>query len=249
MPNGISTSSQTGADAVCLATNGIAFVFRYYSTTTTSSTKRLTLREAQALAAAGIMLGTVYEDGPTNVDYFSDDRGVADGTRAWQYAQQIGQPNGSAIYFAVDYDALAADLTAIVSYFQGIQSGLDSASGGQSSYSIGVYGSGLVCHTIKQDQNLAKYSWTAESAKWQGTATYAGWDVMQASANSSLCSLAGPIAATSTQPHKPAQYEECQTIGDYGGFSIQQPQLVALSEDLTGKRKLNRKRQRHVRVG
>lgn len=214
MTIGISTSMQTGADAPCLAGNGIIFVFRYYSATTTSPTKRLTLAEAQALVSAGIQIGAVYEDGPTSVDYFSNARGVKDGGRAWTYAQQIGQPAGSAIYFAVDYNAPSADLAAIASYYQGVQSGLDTASGGVSSYSIGVYGSGLVCQTIKQDQNLAKYSWMAEARLWYGTDTYAGWDVMQAPGVSPLCSLAGPT------PGKEADYEECQAAGDFGGFRV-----------------------------
>lgn len=205
---------QTGADAACLASNGITFVFRYYSATTTHPAKRLTLAEAQALVTAGIQIGVVYEDGPTSVSYFTNGRGTQDGGRAWQYAQQIGQPVGSAIYFAVDYDAKPADLAAIASYFQGVQFGLDTASGGVSSYSIGVYGSGLVCQTIKQDQNLAKYSWMAESPKWQGTDTYAGWDVMQARATSPLCSFAGPT------PDEDAEYEECQSAGDFGGFTV-----------------------------
>jgi len=102
----------------------------------------------------------------------------------------------------------------ITSYFQGVQSGLDAASGGVSSYSIGVYGSGLVCQTIKQDRSLAKYSWMAESPKWHGTDTYAGWDVMQALATSPLCSSAGPAPGTE------AQYEECQAAGDFGGITI-----------------------------
>jgi len=205
---------QTGADAACLASNGITFVFRYYSATTTHPAKRLTLAEGQDLVKAGIQIGVVYEDGPTSVNYFTNARGIQDGSRAWQYAQQIGQPAGSAIYFSVDYDASPADLAAIASYFQGVQSGLNTASGGVSSYSIGVYGSGLVCQTIKQDQNLAKYSWMAESSKWQGTDTYAGWDVMQAPGTSPLCSFAGPAPGTE------AQYEECQAPGDFGGFTI-----------------------------
>src|SRR5579863_65631 len=115
MTIGISTSTHTGADAPCLASNGIIFVFRYYSATTSIPTKRLTLAEAQALVGAGIQIGVVYEDGPTSVSYFTNGRGVQDGGRAWQYAHQIWQPAGSAIYFAVDYDASAADLAAIAS--------------------------------------------------------------------------------------------------------------------------------------
>jgi hypothetical protein len=218
MASGISTSMQTGADAACLAGKGITFVFRYYSATTTHPAKRLTLGEAQDLVKANIQIGVVYEDGPTSVDYFSNERGIKDGGRAWRYAQQIGQPAGSAIYFAVDYDAppadKAPDLSVIASYFQGVQSGLDAASGGGSSYSIGVYGSGLVCQTIKQDRSLAKYSWMAESPKWHGTDIYAGWNVMQAPGTSPLCSFAGPT------PGKEADYEECQSAGDFGGFTV-----------------------------
>jgi len=214
MKNGISTSMQTGADALCLASSGINFVFRYYSATTTIATKRLTVSEAQALTAAGIEIGAVYEDGPTSANYFTNGRGVRDGERAFQYAQQIGQPAGSAIYFAVDYDAPASDLSAIISYFQGVQSGLNVVSGGSSPYAIGVYGSGLVCQAIKQDNSLAKYSWLAESRGWRGTVGYTEWNAIQKLATLALCGLAGPT------PETPAEYEECQALDDFGGFSV-----------------------------
>src|SRR5207244_3354065 len=72
---GISTNRRTTNHVACLRHAGIDFIARYYSTTTHQTEKRLTLSEAQAISAAGMTIVAVYEDGPTNVGYFSTSRG------------------------------------------------------------------------------------------------------------------------------------------------------------------------------
>ena len=107
MAQGISTNLNVGGQASCLQQAGIGFVFRYYSLTTQQAQKRLTKAEADLLSAAGLQIGVVYEDKPDVVEYFSNARGQQDGRNAFRYASQLPQPTGSAIYFAVDYDASA----------------------------------------------------------------------------------------------------------------------------------------------
>jgi Rv2525c-like, glycoside hydrolase-like domain len=58
---------------------------------------------------------------------FSSAMGAADGKYA---AKTIGQPAGSAIYFAVDYDASAADIrNRIIPYFRAIADAAGNAGG------------------------------------------------------------------------------------------------------------------------
>ena len=154
MAQGISTNLNVGGQASCLQQAGIGFVFRYYSLTTQQAQKRLTKAEADLLSAAGLQIGVVYEDKPDVVEYFSNARGQQDGRNAFRYASQLPQPAGSAIYFAVDYDASPGDVAGVITdYFNGVVQGLSQAQAvaGGPSYAIGVYGSGLVCGSIKSN--------------------------------------------------------------------------------------------------
>ena len=76
---------------------------------------------------------------------------------AYQQARAVGQPNGSAIYFAVDYNAPERDIVgAVQQYFRGVRAALAAAGGGSPPYRVGVYGSGAVCTYMKGLQ-LADY--------------------------------------------------------------------------------------------
>jgi hypothetical protein len=131
MSQGISTNHNVGSIASALKTAGIDFVFRYYSLTTTQAEKRLTKAESDLLSAAGLQVAVVYEDLPTSGGYFSNQRGLQDGANAYHYAALLQQPIGSAIYFAVDYDAFSGDIQGpITDYFNGIVQGMVSAAGG-----------------------------------------------------------------------------------------------------------------------
>jgi hypothetical protein len=207
MSRGISTNHNVGSQAVCLKQAGVDFVFRYYSLTTHQPEKRLTKPEADALSAAGLQLGVVYEDGPTDARYFSNSRGQQDGANAYHYASLLKQPTGSAIYFAVDYDASAGDVQGVITdYFNGVVQGMTKASGGNLSYLVGVYGSGLVCGSIKSNVSGVTFAWLAESTGWTNSFAYDDWDVKQIVATSPLCSLT--IQG----------YEDCQSDGEFGGF-------------------------------
>ncbi|MFZ4699998.1 MAG: DUF2272 domain-containing protein [Candidatus Methylumidiphilus sp.] len=211
MSRGISTNQDISAICHCLQSKGIKFVCRYYSFTTHQTHKRLTLPEANAILAEGMQIVTVYEDGPTNPAYFSKTRGESDGKHAHDSALALGQPSGSAIYFAVDYDASKTDtLSVITEYFEGVQRGLATANGGAALYDVGVYGSGRVCSHIKEIKSLAKYSWLAESHGWAGHAAYPNPDIRQEIATTALCGLAAGVGGG---------YEDNFVSNNFGAFS------------------------------
>jgi hypothetical protein len=209
MKRGISTNRNTTNQASDLKQSGIDFVFRYFSQTTHQPEKRLTKAEAEALSAVAIQIGAIYEDGPTSLSYFSKTRGHQDGVNAYNAALNLHQPVGSAIYFAVDYDATLADISgSLFDYFNGVNQGMKDAGTGQSNYTIGVYGSGAVCDFMKTQCPFVKYSWLAESSGWLGSRTYGAWDVKQASAAAELCGFSAD------------EYEENQAQDDFGGYVL-----------------------------
>ena len=177
-PLGIDLAMDTSNVAEEIRRNRIDFVARYYRDST-SSLPALSVQEARKLASLGLKIVAVWEQNspdPENLTYSS---GYSDAISAYGQAKTIGQPAGSAIYFAVDFNAHELDLAK--EYFRGIAAGLTAASGGPTEYKVGVYGSGSVCDAIKQ-AGLAKYSWLTKATSWDGTLDYAGWDIKQGDA-------------------------------------------------------------------
>lgn len=162
MAKGFDTTANCSHSAADIASAGYEFVGRYLSR---SSWKVISAGEVGALKDAGLSVVLVYEDGPTASSYFSEDRGTSDATRAAQQAAAIGAPPTTTLYFAVDYDASAADIAGpITAYFQGIVS---AATG----FQIGVYGSGATCSAIT-GAGLASKGWLACAKGWAGYAGY-----------------------------------------------------------------------------
>ncbi|MES2707207.1 MAG: glycoside hydrolase domain-containing protein [Verrucomicrobiota bacterium] len=185
---GLSTNKRCTSSSVCLNTNGIEFVIRYYSETTQQAEKHLTPAEARAILQAGLSLAVVYQDRQDQAADFNRPAGHRDGTFAWQYARESAQPLGTTIFFAVDYDADPADLNQIKAYFQGVAAGLAQASGQAAPYRIGVYGSGYICKRL-HDAGLVVHTWLSESTGHRESATYTGWNVKQIRTAQILCGL------------------------------------------------------------
>jgi hypothetical protein len=193
---------------------GVSFVGRYYSNlgATRNPAKVLTAREAHDLSQAGFSLVVVWELLATP-GYFSAPQGLADGGYAYRYAlEMIRQPENSAIYFAVDFDASQAlYLQNIVPYFEGVAQSFAAASGNQPLYAVGIYGSGAVCAALKQ-AGLARYAWLSQSMGWQGSQTYQDWDIRQ-----------GPLVS-----HSPFQFDEDAAKDQFGAFRINFENSAAL---------------------
>lgn len=207
MSLGLSTRKRCDAAAADLLSAGRRFVVRYHSRTTQLPEKRLTPQEAAALARAGLDIATVYQDTARSVADFGEPRGRQDGLAAFVYAGQVGQPPGSAIYFAVDADFSAAQLrSAVLPYFRGVASAFAQAAPAGDVHRIGVYGSGLACALLSDALPAVACTWLAESAGWRGSRDYAAWNLKQ------HVNTGEVLAALDTA------WEGCESTDDFGQF-------------------------------
>ncbi|GAB4563380.1 MAG: hypothetical protein Tsb007_31040 [Rhizobacter sp.] len=207
MHEGLSTNRHCHGFADCLVREGKAFVIRYHSRTTTQPQKRISPKEAADLARAGLQVATVYQDNARRPSDFGFERGRLDGVSAHTFASQIGQPPGSAVYFAVDTDFSAVEIQQVVlPYFRGVKAGMNEAAGGGSALQIGVYGSGLSCRLVRDTHALARFAWLAEATGWRESSTYTQWDVRQhVNHGQALCGLG-------------AAWERCEARDNFGQF-------------------------------
>lgn len=147
----------------------LAFVARYYSR---NARKTLTLAEAQKLSAAGISIVSIWEAAAmAPLEGMLD--GATDAGLALVQAKAVEQPAGTAIYFAVDFDATTAQIAGpVTGYFKGV----DMALAGK--FTVGVYGSGAVIAAMKA-AGLAAYGWLSGAGGWNGSKDFDGWDIKQ----------------------------------------------------------------------
>jgi peptidoglycan hydrolase-like protein with peptidoglycan-binding domain len=154
---GMDTDVNCSGFAGELAGAGMQFVARYYSD---DLEKTLTSAEAQKLCSGGVAIVAVFEDSNDSTSFFSTEIGNSQAAKALQLASAVGQPAGTAIYFAVDFDPALADVQGPISdYFKAIQASLVAA---PVQYVAGVYGSGLTCRIIR-DGGLARFTWLTGS--------------------------------------------------------------------------------------
>lgn len=208
--NGISTHRNCAQAAECIRQADHDFVIRYYSRTTRVPEKRMLPAEAQAISNAGLQLGAVYQDAANKIALFTRERGITDGRYAHTYAAgQIGQPAGSAIYFAVDEDFLPRQIqSAVTDYFRGVHQGMEEAAGGTPIYDIGVYGSGASCRIVRASLPFVKYSWLALATAWLESNTYTDWNIKQVLVRGILCGL----------PSR--DWQRVEVKSDFGQFSL-----------------------------
>ncbi|MFF2528580.1 DUF1906 domain-containing protein [Brevibacillus sp. NPDC058079] len=102
--------------AKAMAAAGMKFVCRYL-VPASMEWKRLTKAEAKAITAAGMQVVSVFQRG-TNDAAGGAANGTRDGKAALQEAKLIGQPVGTAIYFAVDFESQPKDYAAIEAYLR-----------------------------------------------------------------------------------------------------------------------------------
>jgi len=157
-----------------LVSAGCGFVIRYISPDTeTFPNKRLSEAEVNALHSVALKIGCVWETG-NGADLFTAANGQAHAKAATSVSRNLGQPTGSAIYFAVDLDVEESVLHAgVTDYFRAVKPAM--ATGG---FKIGVYGSGRVCGYLKH-LGLVEFTWLSQSTGWSGSSTYTDWNIKQ----------------------------------------------------------------------
>ena len=200
-PLGIDSAIDTSDVVEELRGSRIDFVARYYRDPT-SSLPALSSQEARMLASIGLKIVAVWEQNSPDPENLSYSSGYSDAFSAYKQAKAIGQPAGSAIYFAIDFNA--HELEPAKEYFRGIAAGLTAASGGRAEYKVGVYGSGAVCDAIKR-AGLATYSWLTNATSWDGSLDYNDWNIKQGEAL--------PFSFDN---------DSDEVRGDYGGFRLRE---------------------------
>ena len=116
---GVDTAATISASAAKkLKDNGISFVGRYLVPTTMS--KSIKANEIKGLRDAGLAILLCWEIGASDVKGGAE-RGKTDGARVKELAQEFGVPAETAIYFAVDYEAVANEFPTIEAYIRAAQ--------------------------------------------------------------------------------------------------------------------------------
>src|ERR1700726_4188735 len=105
--NGFDAAREVGSLAARLKAAKIDFVCRYYSR---NPAKNLSASEAKALGAAGIRIVSVWEGGGDLPAPFAPPQGARAAPDPLNLSGATAQPQGSAIYFAVDFDAPPAEI-------------------------------------------------------------------------------------------------------------------------------------------
>lgn len=129
------------------------------------SLRDLHRNDADVLLNAGLKIVSIW-DGAEYLGYFSEEKGFAEGMDAYRTAEYIGQPEGSAIYFPVHFDAQSCcQMSAVLSYILGVRDGLSKKyrDGFGKKYQVGVYGTNAVLRML-QGINVVDCYW--QSSGW-----------------------------------------------------------------------------------
>ncbi|MDU0200176.1 DUF1906 domain-containing protein [Paenibacillus sp. MAH-36] len=144
----------TASLADLFSSQGFKFVCRYLAPA--GSWKRLTAGEAKTISYAGLYIVSVFERGAANA-LMGAAQGLEDGALALQYAREVGQPEGSVIYAAVDTDVNASQYDAIEAYMRAFDSQIEG-------YELGAYGEYEACKMLRDRGAVSKvwqtYAWS-----------------------------------------------------------------------------------------
>jgi hypothetical protein len=132
------------------------------------------VREPTILIRQGLSIVSLYQYRNNLPEKFSkglEDTGsakaeaAADIKAALEQAKLVGQPEGSAIYFGVDFNVNRASVEPVLEYFRAVDRTVGSH------YAIGVYGNGFVNRTLRQEK-LVAYNWISASRSHEGTVDF-----------------------------------------------------------------------------
>jgi hypothetical protein len=90
---------------------------------------------------------------------------AADAKAALDQAKLVGQPEGSAIYFGIDFNLNRAGVDAVLEYFRVIGRTVGNH------YAIGIYGNGFV-NRILREEKLVSYNWISASRSHEQTVDF-----------------------------------------------------------------------------
>jgi len=146
----------TASKAQAIAAEGYKFAARYL-VPDKYAWKRLIRLEAEAITKAGMQILSVFETSAARPKGGAAN-GKADGIAAYKEAVAIGQPLGSAIYTACDWDTTAADYNAIEQYLLAFAKEVPG-------YEVGVYAEYAVIEEMAK-RKACRHFW--QTYAWSG---------------------------------------------------------------------------------
>jgi hypothetical protein len=105
----------------CLAKKSVSGIARYL-TNTPSDARQVSDSEVADAHAAGLAVHFFYEMNPTYAAYFTYAQGAEDCRQAVERLRELGAPEGSVVYFAVDAPPSRIAPSLLDEYFNGIES-------------------------------------------------------------------------------------------------------------------------------
>lgn len=144
--------------ATALYDAGYRYVGRYLTGTVGGTTsKAMTRDEIKSIFAAGLNIFPIFQEGTPSLDRYTKEEGLVEGKKAYKAALALGIPQGTIIYFAIDYDVTDAQVTYVKNYFKGINQIFNQSN----FYQVGIYGPRNVCSKVCT-ANLAKSSFVSD---------------------------------------------------------------------------------------
>ena len=118
--------------------------------------KSVTRQEAQNIVNAGLHLVPLYQDNYPVLSYYTAQQGKTDAVKASQAAANLGLPNNTTLYFAVDLDALDEGVSSnIIPYFNDVATIINGTK-----YNFGVYGTRNVVARVSEETG-AKFGYVS----------------------------------------------------------------------------------------
>jgi hypothetical protein len=142
---------------------------------------------------------------------------AADVKAALDQAKLVGQPEGSAIYFGVDFNVTRASVDSVLEYFRVIGQTVGSR------YAIGVYGNGFVNRTLRQEK-LVSYNWISASRAHAETVDFynsGDWHLFQNQVDRRWFGPPGKCSA-GLDVDTNIQNPKVSSIGAWGGGEVDQ---------------------------
>ena len=145
---------------------GYGFAARYYRRAPLTGGKgnAVSKSEVDALHACGMGFLPVYQNTSDKPEYFTFDNADKDAEAACAKADEMGQPAGSTIFFAVDCDPAPNQMAAVLGYFNRLVLRVNG-------WRVGVYGSGAVCQELEHG-GFVDLTWLANAKGWRGYQTW-----------------------------------------------------------------------------
>lgn len=142
----------TALQAKWLESNGYTGVARYLGYKNHKWDKAMQPSEVKILLDADLKIVSVWE-GVAKAALNGYSQGVLDGAQAVDEALWLGQPIGTAIYFAVDFEVLQTNVATVQAYFNGVRKSIGS-------YKVGVYGGRTTMQIITADFEWQTAAWS-----------------------------------------------------------------------------------------